>query len=398
MTHRRALRLAFTTVVAAGALAFPGAAAAVTPAQAAGLLGQQRRANGLPPLRKSAALDDGCAKHNRYIRLNGGALTHVEDPSRPGYTSEGARKGANSAGEVLATREGSWDGAWKTPWNGAPIHELIMFSPRSKTTGYAENDGVRCMRFQQSGRTPADTFSHPGDGATGVPTEIEQREFPYTPAEALGLPARTGQSIHVWRGDKAALIASATLTGTGGAADIRWLDARSPTPDGSRYSWDGVATFVPVGALRAFARYALRVTFTDGLTYRTSFTTGAAPPPPSATSFPPALAPPAPGGGATGAGGRGRTTGTRPVRRRAQKVRLSLRGRALKVISGPAYGAPRYAQVRFKNARGRTIVVRRVRLSGTRRLRAPRGTRRIELRAAQTGSRRPVVLLLRVRR
>src|SRR3954451_7501073 len=65
------------------------AAAHVSGPDIVGYVNAVRDANGIPAgIVEDASNSDACAKHNNYGHLNN-VLTHFEDPSKPGYTSEG---------------------------------------------------------------------------------------------------------------------------------------------------------------------------------------------------------------------------------------------------------------------------------------------------------------------
>ena len=101
------------------------------------MLNAQRALNGIPAnLTLSPALSDGCAKHTAYIALNGGGLTHSEEPAKPGYTAEGAglAGGAND-GEVLAAGPDRWDAVRTNPWIERPAAPLDDVPARGRRHG-----------------------------------------------------------------------------------------------------------------------------------------------------------------------------------------------------------------------------------------------------------------------
>ena len=65
-----------------------------------------------------------------------------------------------------------------------------------------------------------------------------------------------------------------------------------------------------------------------------------------------------------------------------QTVTFGRRGRSLIVRAATPGGAPRTATVRFTSRSGRRMATRKVRLTGTRRIRIPRGARRVTVTAA----------------
>ena len=324
------------------------------------MLNAQRALNGIPAnLTVSPALSDSCAKHNAYIALNGGFLVHREEPARPGYTAEGAGlAGGAHLGEVLSGGPDRWDAVRANPWAGSPLHLWLLFQPAGGATGYAADGRTACMRFALDGGAPAGVYSSPGDGAVGVPTSVDtSREIPYSPADLVGIPdTQGGPAIVLWRVGGRADIARASLTSPAGAVDVRLVDSRTPALDGTPHRFGSYV--VPVQRLAAGMNYVLEVAFVDGARHRTTFTT-------AGTAAPA----PAPGAAAFA----------------RQKVTLGRRGRTLIVRAATPGGAPRTATIRFTTRSGRRLGTRKVKLTGTRRLRIPRGARRVTARATARG-------------
>ncbi len=107
--------------------------------EAVQFLNQQRAANGIPAnLTFDNYLTTGCKNHNAYMEQNG--LRHGEDPSKPGYTPEGADY--TNIGEVLAQGITGWT-ASTNPWDTAPLHQTILFDPQVNSAGYDEDRPVR---------------------------------------------------------------------------------------------------------------------------------------------------------------------------------------------------------------------------------------------------------------
>lgn len=330
-------------------------AAAVSDGEAVAALNAQRALNGIPAnLTVSPALSDSCAKHNAYIARNGGFLVHLEEPGRPGYTPEGAGlAGGANMGEVLAGGPDRWDAVRTSPWASSPLHLWLMFQPAGGATGYAADGRTACMRFALDGRAPAGVYSLPGGGASGAPTSIDtSRERPYSPADLVGLSdTQAGPPIILWRVGGRADIARASLASASGPVDVRVVDSRTPALDGTPNRFGSYV--VPVQRLASGASYTLAVVFMDGTTYRTTFGTSGTPAPAaSAAAF---------------------------VR---QTVTLARRGRVLLVRAATPGGVPRTATVRFRTRAGRRVATRTVRLTGTRRVRIPRGAGRVTVTAA----------------
>jgi hypothetical protein len=363
--------LGMLAVALAATLLAPAASWAVSDTEAVAMLNAQRALNGIPAnLTVSPALSDSCAKHNAYIALNGGFLVHKEEPARPGYTAEGAGlAGGANMGEVLSGGPDYWDAVHTNPWVGSPLHLWLMFQPAGGATGYAADGRTACMRFALDGGAPAGVYSIPGAGAHDVPTSADtSREVPYSPADLVGVSTtQAGPPIVIWRVGGRADIARAGLTSSSGAAEVRIVDSRTPALDGTPHRFGSYV--LPVAPLAAGTGYVLEVAFTDGATYRTTFTTAGT-----------AVPVPAPGAAAF-------------VR---QTVTLGRRGRTLTVRAATPGGTPRTATIRFTSRTGRRLATRKVRLTGTRRITIPRGARKVTVTAAARGPYRAVRLSRRL--
>ena len=247
----------------------PAAAQAVTPAEAIRLLNLQRTANGVPgDLVESAAISEGCALHVDYLALNGGALTHDEDPAKPGYSPQGARQTLDSAGaEALAT-PATWSET-AHPWMAAPIHRYLLFDPEAIVAGYGEDHDIACMRLR-GGRAPATSpqlYSVPGDGRTGVPFEEVAKDSPYTPQDLAGLPAGqpTGPSILLFtrglRGSRPLSATAFSIAGPQGPVDARLVTEGTSTAAGSGAWFRGGGVLIPAAPLAPLTTYVARVTW-----------------------------------------------------------------------------------------------------------------------------------------
>jgi hypothetical protein len=240
--HRRRRWLLAVAASAAAWCAVP-AAHALTGEQAVAALNAQRAASGIPAgIVHVPEWSGWCALHNAYERANGGALTHNEDPSAPGYTPEGARAGGAS---VLAQGD-DWDKG--NPWETAPIHLHQLLAPRLDAMGVDDAGGYVCATtlLSRNGPAPAvDTvYVYPGEGVRHRFAEIAS-ENPYTPGERIGIAAGTKTGPYLYAsvdGPGLSLFAdarltAATLTGTEGPVEVRTVD---------NYT-DGLSGYLPTG-------------------------------------------------------------------------------------------------------------------------------------------------------
>jgi hypothetical protein len=168
MARRLALAAACCFLLAAAP-----AQAGLSPSQALPILNQWRAEAKLPAVTFDAAKNDGCAKHNHYMALNGG-LTHEEQSGNPGYTTEGDAAGRQS---VLAQPEG-------TPriWDGSVYHRMGILNPRIVDSGWAATEGFACMHIfnlrNGVNSEPVKTYPWPANGAKNVPTLFVDNESP----------------------------------------------------------------------------------------------------------------------------------------------------------------------------------------------------------------------------
>jgi hypothetical protein len=251
----------------AAMLAAPAAARAIAPTEALRLLNAQRAANGIPgDVVEAPGLTDGCAKHGSYIALNGGALTHGEDPAKPGYTPEGDRQTLASSGPQALSSDTRWSDT-ANPWLLQPIALYRLFDPEVAVAGYDDARAVACMRVG-GGRAPAtapELYSVPGNGRAGVPISEVNNEAPYTPQQLAGLSADqpTGPNILLFtrglRGSAPLTATSSTLTGPQGPVDARLVTESTASEIGTGSWFRGGGVLVPIAPLAPYATYVARV-------------------------------------------------------------------------------------------------------------------------------------------
>lgn len=247
-------------VAAAGALLLAAPAGAARP-PVLDALNAQRAANGLPAgLTENPQWSANCDLHERYMSLNS-YFGHDEDPAKPGYTAGGAEAGRSS---VLTT--GGWPSAARNPFEDAPIHLMQLLAPALSVTGFSQTGGCVYTWPGYQRPVPAATqyFSYPGPGASGWPARQVTAEFPFTPAELLGLKNPTGPHVYLFTfGPERPKLAGATLRGPGGAAvPVRFL----PSVSGGRA--DGYlppgGIVIPASPLAAASDYVLAATWSAG--------------------------------------------------------------------------------------------------------------------------------------
>jgi hypothetical protein len=252
------------------------AAGAATSEEAVGFLNQQRQANSIPAgVQVDAYRTTGCHNHNRYMEQNG--LGHMEDPSKPGYTPEGADY--TNSGEVLAEGFPGFT-ATSNPWDTAPLHQTLLFDPRVNSAGYDEYQSFSCMRFGfdfTSPTTPA-FYAFTGDtGRVGVPfREVVAGEGPYAPQEAVGIPqgVPTGPDILFFSegfGSKNHAVLFNLIGQDKRGVEVKFVDSTTPPPKGSSYpAFSTGGDMIPVSPLLPATSYTANVVWKNDDSNQTS--------------------------------------------------------------------------------------------------------------------------------
>jgi hypothetical protein len=221
------------------------------------LFNAQRARAGLAPVKYDAAIAHGCAKHLRYLRLNH-TIGHGEKRGRPGYTRAGAKAGRIA---VLSFNPQRWSAA-RSPWEGAPAHLGLMFTPRLVRAGGADNGNYHCLALTRYVEpTREGVYSWPSDGARGVPfRENTAYEIPDHPGAIVGLKGVIGPSLLVFSSGLLAgdggqpSIRGVRLTGPGGAVKVRVVQYGSKR---GSHKWveSETGVIMPVKPLKPGRRY-----------------------------------------------------------------------------------------------------------------------------------------------
>ncbi|HEX8051863.1 MAG TPA: hypothetical protein VF517_02655, partial [Thermoleophilaceae bacterium] len=248
-------------VLACAAVA-PAGAHAATGAEAVARLNEQRAAHGIPAgIAHNAEWSRWCGLHNEYQRINGGQLTHSEDPSKPGYTDEGNQ----AAGASVLSAGGNWDRA--NPWETAPIHLHQLLAPRLDAMGVDDTNGFTCATTLLSRNRPAPAsnavYTYPGPGTSHRASETAA-EGPYTPGERVGISkgTRTGPYIYVsvdgpqLNPFSKAHMTGASLSGPDGPVEVRTVDNFTSGLEGYLPTGGQV---IPVQPLKARSTYTASV-------------------------------------------------------------------------------------------------------------------------------------------
>lgn len=218
--------------IALRVLAFAVALLAIAPATASALssaadqiaaLNAQREANGIPAgIVEVPEWSEGCRLHMAYIAANGGALTHEEKPSNPGYTKEGDEIGRRA---VLTPLDVAFN-AQGNAFEFAPLHLMQVLSPMLLRMGVWGGCATSIAGFDRRAERPV-LYTYPGDGATGVYQSERATEVPFVPGDFVGLPQGTITGPHIYllpHGVRPGRITSASLVGPSGPVAIRAVD------------------------------------------------------------------------------------------------------------------------------------------------------------------------------
>lgn len=236
----------------------PVAARAATPtAQQIAALNVQRVANGIPAgIVEVPAWTQACHEHMDYIADNGGVLTHDEDPSKPGYTPEGAAIGNRS---VLTPLADAFD-ARGNAFEFAPLHLMQTLEPALTKMGVWGGCATTLPGFDRKTSRPL-LFTYPGNGANDVYVAEKAAELPFVPGDFAGLPqgTTTGPYLLVMSlGTDRGTITSARLASPAGPVAIRTVDNTTDTV--GLYMPPG-GMIIPISPLARDTTYTASVTF-----------------------------------------------------------------------------------------------------------------------------------------
>ncbi len=263
------------------AMLLPAGAGAISGPEIVQRLSQQREANGIPgELVEQPDWSADCAKHN-YYGAQTGELRHSEDPSSPYYSAEGDWAAENS---VLASGP-SWSQG--NPWEEAPIHLIQLLAPQLSEMGAAENDNHDCATTWPGYHRPEPAgltgYSYPGNGVSGVVPTERASETPSVPGDQVGLPQGTATGRYLLAylagidpSDAPDVTATATLSGSSGAVDLRVVDSTNEEIGG--YMPQPSAFLIPAQPLKPQTAYQADVRWSmegaELFDQRFSFTTG----------------------------------------------------------------------------------------------------------------------------
>lgn len=151
-------------------------------------LNRYRQRAGLAPVTANPRFSHGDYLHSRYIAKNFGARLaarenigvemHLEDPSKPWYSAEGAAAGRASDVDEMYNPRGAAPPSWAIDnWMQSPFHRLPILNPRLHSVGYGYDcEGPVCIAslnlnsdvdpVLSSPSSPSAPIEYPPDGAS----------------------------------------------------------------------------------------------------------------------------------------------------------------------------------------------------------------------------------------
>ncbi|HLD21855.1 MAG TPA: CAP domain-containing protein [Patescibacteria group bacterium] len=243
------------------------------------LLNYERKASGLLPVDQKSELNNGCAAHVEYLRLNN-ILTHYEDPSQSGYTEEGAAAGTASN---LASQSTTDMRTAIHTWTTAIYHRFPLLVNGLQSVGWAVSSRSTqgkyyvCINVHSAkdfaevtsnGRinntTYYDPYNHdpipyPGVNEEHIPSTFSTGEIP-DPLEAFGGTYPSGQPISLtfstYQTVKNMRVTLTDATGAGVAGYLRNPD--DPGDPNELFQGNSVS-FIPKSPLKNDTQYTVTV-------------------------------------------------------------------------------------------------------------------------------------------
>ncbi|MCU1391093.1 MAG: hypothetical protein JWL72_4431 [Ilumatobacteraceae bacterium] len=237
-----------------------------------------RSMSGLPAVTENASLSASAVKHSCYMLQNG--ITHYEDPTKPGYTTDGEAAGRNSNVAVSSVFNESARSHIEL-WMTGPFHAIGVLRPNLKTVGFGQCDNQNTPTPWHSGATldvldglgslspqPAPIL-FPGNGST---TSLYRfiTESP-NPLDYCGWSGQAGLPIIAMMPEGFSANPTATLSNSTGSQDICVLSSKN-TADTAKLLLNGnnAVVIVPRAQLTP-DKYNVSIT-TSARTVNWSFT------------------------------------------------------------------------------------------------------------------------------
>jgi hypothetical protein len=269
-----------------------------------------RTAAGLPAVVEDSASTTGAIHHSRYVVMN--TLTHTEDPSKPGYTADGAAAGqigdVGAGGSVPAPQD-AIAGFMTAGYHWEPILDPGLTSVGYGTSTCAEAfpgqtnppcayGAAQTLVFNRSFAHASKPIMWPPSGGTMPYTSYTGGETPNPLASCSGYSTPTGASLSLQLPSTPQVTSVAlTKAGTTGALASCWFTGATVKFSPNDQAWVSTGTSILNGANAvvifpqqslANGTYCVSVT-NAGTPIQWSFTVGGSP-----------VTPPAPCGSGSG--------------------------------------------------------------------------------------------------
>ena len=245
---------------------------------------------GVPPVSQTTVASDmtGAAKHACYMLYNG--IGHSEDPTKRGYTTEGA-KAAQESNVAVSSAYGATARNHIDLWMTGPFHAVGILRPALKTVAFGKCDENSAYTPQwhsgaalnviagldNNAATPANPILWPGNGTTTSLSKFVA-ENP-NPVTLCGWTGGGGLPVLAMMPEDFTTVSSASITGPNGPLESCALWDNSPKLVGSDnskptarslLSWGNVVTVMARNELLP-GTYTVKIV-TDKRTVTWSFT------------------------------------------------------------------------------------------------------------------------------
>lgn len=245
---------------------------------------------GVAPVSQTTVTSDmtGAAKHACYMLYNG--IGHSEDPTKRGYTAEGA-KAAQESNVAVSSAYGATARSHIDLWMTGPFHAVGILRPALKTVAFGKCDEQSAYTPQwhsgaalnviagldSKAAAPANPILWPGNGTTTALNKFVA-ESP-NPVTLCGWTGGAGLPVLAMMPEDFSTVSAASITGPNGPLESCALWDKSPKLVGednnkptarSLLSWGNVVTVMARNELLP-GTYTVRIT-TEKRTVAWSFT------------------------------------------------------------------------------------------------------------------------------
>ncbi|MHB8507735.1 MAG: CAP domain-containing protein [Candidatus Dormibacteria bacterium] len=232
------------------------------------LVNEYRASAGLPPVAENTTYSAGDLAHAQYLVQNN-AEGHDEDPSKPGYSPQGAAAG-QASDVVVDFRTTTTDADAINLWMTGPFHSIGIVDPKLQEAGFgsyrAAGTGVQMAAALnvitgRVGTTPPGTrfpVIWPGDGSSVPLSAYTGNESPDPLTSCQGYAAPTGLPILLEMGQPGAAVTSFSLLAGSVPVDSCEFDATNYANPSAQDQSEGRALLGARGAVVLIPRAPLK--------------------------------------------------------------------------------------------------------------------------------------------